>query len=69
MTKPSHYSVRYRLADDPAVHTDDGPFDLRADAMDHRDWFFGHSPGVVECWIDNAAGFRTGALLKRGQRR
>lgn len=59
------YSVRYRLQGEKVARTDDGPFDLRKDAMDHRNWFFGHSPGVVACWIENASGVRSGAMLTR----
>lgn len=59
------YSVRYRLEGDTATRADDGPFDLRKDAIDHRNWFFGHSPGVVACWIENRKGVRVGAMLAR----
>jgi hypothetical protein len=59
------FSVKYRLAPEDITRTDGKPFDLRRDAIDHRDWFFGHAHGVVSCWIENAKGLRSGALLCR----
>lgn len=58
------YRVMFRFRDQADDLSDDGPFDLRRDAIDHRNWFFGHSPDVVRCWLTKD-GAETGAVLVR----
>lgn len=61
---PPRYYVMYRLANVSCALVDGSAFDLRRDALDHRNWFFGHSPGVVSCWIEKDDK-PTGAVLER----
>ena len=67
--------VRYKLADNPttltyggdreALTADDLAYETRKDALDDRNWLFGHFGAVLECWIENHCGVQTGARLKR----
>lgn len=58
------YVVKYRLDGEERDRTDGDTFDLRRDAFDERNWFFGSSPGVTRCWIERN-GKTIGAVLTR----
>jgi len=59
------YRVLYLLIDESTPQIcEDGPYDYRSNAIEHRNWFFGHSPGVVACWVEKE-GVPTGKRLER----
>lgn len=50
------------MKNDVITYTEDGPFDTFKDAIDHRNWFYGHSPDVTQCWLEKD-GKISGAIL------
>lgn len=61
------YRLKYRLRgeEQDAAKTEGEPFDTFRDGIDERNWFFGHSPGVIEAYLENDKGVRSGARLQR----
>jgi hypothetical protein len=66
MKKPKCYVVLYKFRGETRQRTcEDGPWDYYCNAIEHRNWFFGHSPDVTECWIQETAGEDRGKRLTR----
>jgi hypothetical protein len=66
MKEPKCYVVLYRFRGEEQTRTcEDGPWDYYHNAIEHRNWFFGHSPDVISCWIQETHGPYRGKLLER----
>lgn len=66
MKAPKCYVVLYKFRGELRTRTcEDGPWDYYRNALGHRNWFFGHSPSVVACWIQETAGENRGKRLER----
>lgn len=66
---PPKYNVMYHLNDhdliDSAIYKD-SDFDTFKDAIEHRNWLFGHKFNIIECWIERIKdNSQVGTRLKR----